>query len=86
MLEQTGSESAVYSILLSALQLAHRQQLGLPPPSELITREYYRSNSLKWKPHEKTAYVFLMWTILQIEMHSDLKKMSSGQRRMGGGG
>ena len=37
-------------------------------------------SELKWKPHEKAACVFLMWTILQMEMESDLKKMSRSQQ------
>ena len=31
-------------------------------------------------PHEKTACVFLTWTILQMEMDRDFKKMTRGRQ------
>ena len=31
-------------------------------------------SELKCKPHEKTARVFLTWTIIQMEMDTDFKE------------
>ena len=45
-------------------------------------RTLYIRSELKWKPHEKGACALLTWTILQMEMDSNFKKMSRGQRGM----
>ena len=36
----------------------------------------------KFKPPENAARVFLMWTILQMQMNSDFKKTEKGPARV----
>ena len=40
----------------------------------------YIRPEVKGKPDEKTACVFLTWTILQMKMESVFKKISRGRR------
>ena len=41
---------------------------------------FFIRSELKCKPRENTVCVFLTWTILQMEMDSDFKKISRGRR------